>query len=207
MGYRTRDFAANVAAFANTLDLGPAVIVGHSMGSTNALRFAIDYPELTLGLVLVGSFATYRRNPAVVEFWKSAVSQLADPINPVFVREFQESTVAQRVPEAFLDTIVQESLKVPARVWRAAFEGFLEDDFAGELNRIKAPTLILWGDRDGLCSREDQEALLGAIMGSRLVVYEGAGHGLHWEEPERFAADLVAFSRVLVKGELRRTNR
>jgi pimeloyl-ACP methyl ester carboxylesterase len=199
-GYRTRDFAADVAAFADTLDLGPTVIVGHSMGSTNAMRFAIDYPELTLGLVLVGSFATYRRNPAVVEFWESVVSKLTDPIDPGFVRQFQESTLAQPVPQAFLDTIVQESLKVPARVWRAAFEGFLEDDFAGELNLIKAPTLILWGDRDGLCSRQDQEALLGAISQSRLVVYEGAGHGLHWEEPARFATDLVAFGKVLVKG-------
>ena len=71
----------------------------------------------------------------MVEFWESAVSQLVDPIDPGFVREFQESTLAQPVPQAFLDTIVQESLKVPARVWRAAFEGFLEDDFTGELNR------------------------------------------------------------------------
>ena len=199
-GSRTRDFAADVAALARTFDLGPAVIVGHSMGSTNALRFAIDYPELTLGLVLVGSFASYRRNRVVIEFWESAVSQLKDPIDWDFVREFQESTLAQPVPQAFLDTVIRESLKVPAWVWRAAFEGFLEDDFTGELNQNKAPTLILWGDRDGLCSREDQEALLRAITGSRRVVYEGAGHGLHWEEPERFAADLVAFSRVLVNG-------
>ena len=142
-GYRTRDFAADVAAFVNALDLAPAVVVGHSMGSTNALRFAIDYPELTRGLVLLGSFSTYRGNRVTMEFWESAVSWLADPIDPSFVREFQESTLAQSVPQAFLDTIVQESLKVPARIWRAAFEGFLEDDFAGELNRIKAPTLIL----------------------------------------------------------------
>lgn len=199
-GYRTRDFAADVAAFVNALDLAPAVVVGHSMGSTNALRFAIDYPELTQGLVLLGSFSTYRGNRVTMEFWESAVSRLADPIDPSFVREFQESTLAQSVPQAFLDTIVQESLKVPARIWRAAFEGFLEDDFAGELNRIKAPTLILWGDRDGLCPRGDQDALLGSINGSRLVVYKGAGHGLHWEEPERFATDLVAFSEGLVTG-------
>jgi pimeloyl-ACP methyl ester carboxylesterase len=192
-GYRTRDFAADLAAFADAVGLASAAVVGHSMGSTNAQRFAIDYPERTLGLVLAGSFATYRGNPAVVEFWESAVSPLTDPIDPGFVREFQESTLAKPVPRAFFDTAVRESLKVPARVWRAAFEGSLEDDFVDQLDQINAPTLILWGARDHYCPRRDQDALLTAIAGSRLVVYEDAGHALHWEEPERFAADLVAF--------------
>ena len=43
---------------------------------------------------------------------------------------------------------VRESLKVPARVWRATFGSFLEDDFSGELGRIKTPVLIVWGDKD-----------------------------------------------------------
>lgn len=192
-GYRTRDFAADVAEFVDILGLGPAVIVGHSMGSTNAKRFAIDYPGRTRGLVLVGAFASYRNNPAVVGFWESAVSRLTDPIAPAFAREFQESTLARPVPPALLDTVVRESLKVPARVWRAAFEGFFEDDFAAELGRIAAPTLVLWGDRDGLARRADQEVLAAGIAGSRLEIYEGTGHALHWEEPERFAAELTSF--------------
>ncbi len=198
-GYRTRDFAADVAAFTSALELGPAIIVGHSMGSTNAKRVAIDYPERTRALVLAGSFATYRNNPVLVEFWESTVSRLTDPIDPGFVREFQESTLAQPVPSAFLDTVVRESLKVPARVWRAAFAGLFEDDFAAELEKIAVPTLILWGDRDALARRADQDALLSSIAGSRLVVYHGAGHALHWEQPERFAADLASFIKNQVR--------
>jgi pimeloyl-ACP methyl ester carboxylesterase len=82
-------------------------------------------------------------------------------------------------------------------VWRAVFEGLLEDECAGELGKIEAPTLIVWGARDAFGSRREQDALLRAIAGSRLVVYESAGHALHWEEPERFAPDLVAFARSL----------
>jgi len=76
-------------------------------------------------------------------------------------------------------------------VWKAAFEGFLEDDFSEELNQIRVPTLIVWGDQDAFCSRSDQEILAQAIAGSQLLVYSGAGHALHWEEPHRFASELV----------------
>jgi pimeloyl-ACP methyl ester carboxylesterase len=159
------------------------------MGSTNALRFAIEYNTIVSELVLVGAFASYRHNPTVLEFWNSAVSELTDPINPVFVREIQKRTIAKSVPEAFLETIFRESLKFPASGWRPAFEGFLEDDFSGELGRIKASSLILWGNQD---------ILVAMIMGPQHLVYENAGHGLHWEETERFAADLVkAFVKSL----------
>jgi non-heme chloroperoxidase len=157
----------------------------------------MDHPERVLGLVLAGSFATLQGNPAIIDFWQSGVSQLMDPIDPDFVREFQESTLAQPIPPEFLDTIVQESLKVPAHVWRAAFEGFLEDDFVGEWDKIKAPTLIIWGARDTFCPRQEQDTLLRAIPSARLMVYENAGHALHWEEPERFAADLADFVKSL----------
>src|ERR671914_345453 len=150
-GYRTRDFAADVVAFMDALRLGPAVVVGSSMGSTNAQRFAIDHPERVLGLVLASSFATYRGNPMAIDLWQSGVSQLTDPIDPGFVREFQESTLAQPISPAFLDTIVQESLKVPAFVWRAGFAGFLEDGFANELDKINAPTLLVWGGAVTFC--------------------------------------------------------
>jgi pimeloyl-ACP methyl ester carboxylesterase len=197
-GYRTRDYAADVAAGVDALGLDRPVVVGHSMGATNAQRFAIDHPDRLRGLVLAASFASYRRHPTVTDLCESVVARLEDPIDPAFVREFQEGTVARPVPAAFMDTVVRESLKVPARVWRATFGGFLEDDCVADLGRIRAPTLILWGDRDTLCRREDEDTLLHAIAGSRLVVYEGVGHAIHWEEPERFAADLVAFVHTVV---------
>ncbi len=193
MGYRFHDFAADVAAFMDALHLEAAVVVGHSMGSSIAQRFAIDYPERTQGLVLVGSFASLANSPLAQGLWEEVVSEMEDPVDPEFVREFQESTLAQPVPQEFMETVVQESLKLPARVWRAVVGGTLQDDFSEELNKIKAPTLLVWGDQDGMVPRSDQKAQTAAIAGSRLVVYEGAGHGLHWEEPERFASDVVSF--------------
>lgn len=192
-GYRYHDFAADAAAFMDVLDLEAAVVVGHSLGSAIAQRFAIDHPECARGLVLAGSFASLANSPVPQGLWDEVVSEMEDPVDPGFVREFQESTLAQPVPQEFFETVVRESLKLPAGVWRATVGGSLQDDFSGELNRIEAPTLLVWGDRDGMVPRGDQDAQTAAIAGSRLVVYEGAGHAVHWEEPERFASDLVSF--------------
>lgn len=204
-GYRPSDFAADLAGFLDVLGIERAVIVGHSMGSSIARRFALDYPERTLGLVLVGSFARLAGNPAVMELSK-AVAKLRDPIDLAFVVEFQRSTLAQPVPPEFFDMVVRESLKVPARVWKAALAGLLSSDHPAELGGIRAPTLIVWGDRDAFCPRSDQNNLASAIAGSRLVVYHGAGHDPQWEQPERFATNLAAFVGEIVVGAVSRAS-
>jgi pimeloyl-ACP methyl ester carboxylesterase len=146
-----------------------------------------------LGLILAGSPLTLRDKPSVLELWDSTISKLEDPIDPRFVRGFMTTQLGRRVPQAFLKTMLRENLKVPARVWKATLKGLLEDDSSEELHKIKARTLIVWGDKDGIVPRSDQETLLEQIADSRLVVYPGAGHALYWEEPARFASDIAAF--------------
>jgi non-heme chloroperoxidase len=192
-GYHSRDFAADLAAFMDVLHLEAAVVVGGSSGGFIARRFAIDHPERTVGLVFLGSPAILRDKPGVLEMWDSTISKLKDPISPDLVREFVEGTLTRPVPRAFLEIIVQENLMVPARVWRATFEGLLDDDSLEELGKIKAPTLIVWGNQDAILPRSDQEALAAAISGSRLLVYPGAGHAFYWEDPGRVASDLASF--------------
>jgi pimeloyl-ACP methyl ester carboxylesterase len=190
-GYRVRDFAADLAAFLDTFGIERAVVVGHSMGSYVAQRFALDEPHRARGLVLLGAFSGFTHNSAVVEF-AEVVDGLEDPIEPSFAAEFQRSTLAQPIPDAYFAAIVQESLKVPARVWKAAMHGLLDVDHRPELANIQAPTLIVWGDQDAFCPRSDQD-ILATIPRSELRVYAGAGHAMHWEEPARVAADLAAF--------------
>ena len=86
--YRPHDFAADLAAFMDAVRLDAAVIVGASSGGFVARRFAIDYLQRTLGLVLLGSPATLNDKPDVLELWDSTISKLTDPIDPDFVRAF-----------------------------------------------------------------------------------------------------------------------
>ncbi|HKH73536.1 MAG TPA: alpha/beta hydrolase [Vicinamibacterales bacterium] len=193
-GYTSSHFAADLAAFLDTMRIESAVIVGHSMGSTVAQRFAIDYPSRTRALVLEGAFFPSPHNEPIREFFKT-VSAFTDPLDVTVVREFQQSTLVRPVPSDFFERIVNESLKVPARVWKAALEPYLTVDFSDRLTDVAVPTLLVWGDRDAFTARAEQDRLNRAIARSRLTVYSGTGHCPHWEEPERFAADVVAFVR------------
>jgi len=193
VGYAPHDFATDLVAFMDALDLETAVIAGGSSGGIVARRFAMDHPRRAEGLVLIGSPLTLGGKPGVLDLWDSTISKMEDPIDPDFVRTFTESQLALKVPRTFLETMIEENLKVPARVWKATFEGLLEDHSSEELNRITVPTLIIWGDKDTTIPLGDQETLLKRIRGSRLLVYPGAGHALYWEEPSHIASDIQAF--------------
>ena len=194
---RTSDFAADAAAFIETLGLRRALVVGHSMGSANAMRLAIDRPDLLHGLVLAGAFAGFRANAALAEFHREAIVPLRDPIERAFIEEWQRSTLARPIDPAYFDSIVRETMKVPARVWHDAFGALFDDAHSDGMHRIEAPALLAWGGLDSFAPRADQDTILGRVRGSRLVVYEGAGHALHWEEPARFAVDVAAFAQAI----------
>ena len=193
--YTLDNFAADVDAFMDAIGIDEATLVGHSTGALFAQRVALNYPRRISRLVLIGA-----QTPAneVILGLQEEVRALEDPVPPEFVREFQESTIYHPVPEEFLDAVVSESLKLPARVWRDYMEGSvlsIDHDYVVQLREIDVPTLILWGEQDALFPREEQERLAAAIPGSTLKVYPESGHVVHWERPEQVVRDLEAFMR------------
>jgi len=189
--YRPTDFAADAVAFLDAVDVRSAVVVGHSMGGTVAQRFAIDHPGRVSALCLVAGFHSLASSEARQQL-AEAVEQMEDPVDREFVEEFQRSTILRPVPREFFDTVVRESMKLTARAWRDVVAG-MGDDFSSELHKITAPALLIWGAQDGFVPRSDQDAQIAAIADSHLEVYEGSGHAVHWEQPERCAKDLEKF--------------
>ncbi|MBK9317149.1 MAG: alpha/beta hydrolase [Acidobacteria bacterium] len=193
-GYTMPDFAADVIAFMDTKGVRQTTLVGHSMGSFVAQQVALDAPDRIERLVLIGSAHTIR-NDLVVGF-KQEVDKLVDPVPAEFAREFQTSTVFIPLPAEFMDRVVAESLKLPARVWRQILAGLLVGDCKEQLDRIRTPTLIIWGDRDAHFSRSDQHTLAAALPNAILKIYAETGHATHWERPEQVAQDIKDFIAV-----------
>lgn len=68
-------------------------------------------------------------------FWtrsRSLGRSLQDPIAPEFVRDFTDGTFMRPLPRAFVDSMIEDAFKVPARVWRDTFAGLVPF----ELNRL-----------------------------------------------------------------------
>jgi non-heme chloroperoxidase len=193
--YTPEDFAADVDAFMDAVGIEEATLVGASTGALFAQRAALGYPRRVGRLVLIG--AQTPANEAVAGLVEE-MRALEDPVPQEFVRGFQESTIYQPVPQEFLDTVVSESLKLPARVWRDYLEQAvlsIDHDYVLELREIEAPTLMLWGKQDPLFPREEQERLAAAIPGASLRVYPETGHAVHWDRPEWVVRDLEGFMK------------
>jgi non-heme chloroperoxidase len=196
--YTPEDFAADVDAFMEALGIEEATLVGASTGALFAQRVALSYPRRVSRLVLVGAQTPANEANEVVLGLQEEVRALEDPVPPEFVRAFQEGTIHQPVPQEFLDTVVSESLKLPARVWRDYLEGAvlsIDHDYVLPLREIDVPTLMLWGEQDPLFPREEQERLAAAIPGATLKVYPETGHAVHWDRPEWVVRDLEEFMK------------
>lgn len=192
--YSHADFVADVIAFMDALSLRHVALVGHSMGSLIAHEIAVDYPGRVEKLVLMGSAPTAVGDPSTPPL-QMLVAGLSDPIDPAFVRQFEQSIFFGPVPDSFIDTATAESLKIPAAIWQKVVAGITTEDHSAKLADIRAPTLILWGDQDEIFGRADQDRLLASIPDSRLIVFPQVGHGLHVERPRRTVQDIVHFLR------------
>jgi pimeloyl-ACP methyl ester carboxylesterase len=100
-GYGTKAFAGDVISGMEKLGISEAAIVGHSLGSLVAQRIALEAPRRVSSLVLIGAFATLKGNPAAEALWRDEVAGLRDPVDPGFVRAFQQSSLAAPVAADF----------------------------------------------------------------------------------------------------------
>ena len=193
-GFSLADFADDVEAFLDAARLSSVVLLGVSSGGYVAQQVAISAPERVSGLVLVGSPRTLQGRPPFAD----QVDQLVDPVPESWVREsLAWFPLFHDVPQSYIEDRVRDGARIPAHVWRETLNGLCAAAPPTDTGTITAPTLIVWGGRDELLSREQKDDLASAIPGSLLVTYEDSGHLVLWEQPERVARDVAAFLEAL----------
>jgi len=200
-------FAVAAVAYAADGSGDSAVVVGNSLGGCMALR-AVQDPSLPLRGAIPVSPAGFD-HPAwfrIIETFPLVRALLAAPL--------PEPVVQVAVGEAYRQLAFSRPRDAPARVV-GTFAGhhrrredatrFLEigrrllPELQGcfELDRIEAPILLVWGDRDRMVTHRGSRHLVDAL-GHRddfaYELYKGCGHCPQVEMPERLAASMVAFT-------------
>jgi pimeloyl-ACP methyl ester carboxylesterase len=168
-------------ALLDRLDLQRASLIGHSIGGRIAWTFAATHPERVDRLVLVSpdGFASpgfeYGKAPKVPAFLGLMRYVLPKPLlrmnlqpayaDPKFVSDalvdrYDDLIRAPGARQALLDRMRQTVLVDPRPL----------------LASIRAPTLLVWGERDAMIPLANSAEYLKALPNARLVVLPGAGH-------------------------------
>jgi len=186
------EYARDLAALCDQLDLAAPVLVGHSLGGGTSLRAALDAPGRYAGLVLVAPVST-----TGLDFLpKGAFESLC---RPTFDQQRALALAAFRRPPAPAD--LEALLAVIARATPEHIEGAARAmrDFRcqDELARLALPTLLVSGDRDRHVPLRNHLATRQAIPRCGLQVYHDVGHVPFVETPDAFARDVARFVDTL----------
>ena len=194
--YSTRGFADDAAELLVQLDAGPAHVLGHSMGGRVAQWLALDHPERVQSLILAS--AGSGRFPGNDHAFGVPVKHAASMISHGYAGSVVLSMESSWFPREIVDRDRHLVDWVFGRFWstRPSLEDYLrhvaarQDHQTSErLSEIKAPTLVLIGDKDhhvgGTGSHFEQSRYLADhIPGAKLQIIPGAMHGLLWQEPD-----------------------
>lgn len=207
----------SVAAYANgvrdlltTLGIESATLVGHSLGGGVAMQFAYQFPERTERLVLVGAGGVGREvNPVLrlvslpgAHLMLSALRLPGMRLQvglAVRLMKLLDTDLGQDAPDILnlVDALPDETSRnafirtLRAVVdWRGQVVTMLDRCYLTE----GMPTMLLWGDRDSVVPVRHAHRAHEAMPGSRLEIFEGAGHFPFHTDPARFVSLVKQFT-------------
>jgi esterase len=195
--YGIEPLLEDLAVLAAQLELADVVLVGHSLGAAAACLLAAERPELVRVLVLEdGGPRDGSPRPRVFE--REIPATFADREE---ARAFLAATGlgGRGLADWVLDTRLQ-TLPDGRLGWHADMAGHARWAAAGgepriltlwdEVAKLRCPTLVVRGEESPLFPREVPVRMAELNPLVRWVEIPGAGHGIHYEQPEAFVAAL-----------------
>jgi pimeloyl-ACP methyl ester carboxylesterase len=181
----------------DALDLRDSVVVGISLGAWIAAAIAVKSTARMARLVLgnpVGIKVSDRETRDILDIFAMLEGEFLE-------KAFADPAAGRRDYSAITD----DELTVAARNREAAalyaWSPYMHDPkLKGRLHRIRIPTLVLWGTADRLIDQAYGRAFAAAVPDAKFVTIADAGHFPHIEQPQTFAALVLAFSDCLTAG-------
>jgi 3-oxoadipate enol-lactonase len=189
--YSIKQFSEDVFSFMKDLGIEKAVIAGHSMGGTIALRFALDHKEMVEKLILIDTGA---RTPFGKKLLVSVSKIILRISYKTFVKIYLSGyTFSKGYSKSKIEEARERVLKTPKHVVDSCFSTVKEFDVTSELGNIQVPTLIIHGSEDKQQPLSQAKYMKERIANSELVLLEGIGHATIVEAPERVGEAIEEF--------------
>jgi pimeloyl-ACP methyl ester carboxylesterase len=184
------DLAYFYLDFLETLRLDRVHLIGTSLGGWIAAELAVRDQARLASLTLVGAVGILADGTPIDDIFRMSVEEnlrrfYADPERAA--RRLGDMTKLDPGP------LVKNRTTVTRLACRPRF---YNPGLAKWLHRITVPTLLIWGDKDGLVPPEFGAAYHAAIRHSRLEVLENAGHAPFDERKDAFIATFRDFLRA-----------
>ncbi|MCZ6874453.1 MAG: alpha/beta hydrolase [bacterium] len=181
--------------FLDALGLDSAHVVGHSLGGMFAAELAALSPQRVQRLVLANTLGLWIDEQPVVDFFAMTPEQLGialwhDPNSAVAKAMMTVPEDEQAQLEAFL--LRAQHLSTAGKfLWPIPDKGLKK-----RIHRIKAQTLILWGQSDGLVPSAYAQAFQQYIPGAQVTLMPRCGHMPMYEDPEGFVEAISSFLKA-----------
>ena len=189
--YGYADFANDAALFLDAMGIAKADVIGHSLGSLAAQLLAAQHPEKVDRLVLISSTTGFGGGPGSW-LWDN-IMPLTAPIDPngQFMKDWY--TNPNPVDEDFITRERAESAAVPIHVWQGVLWATVIDDLTLVAPLVKAPILVLWGEKDQLLRPVAPGEAGEGLSRRRVRDFKEGGHNMFWEFPAKAAKVINAF--------------
>ena len=182
------DYVAFAGKFAEKLNLGTFVLMGHSFVGQVALKFAHMYPEKIEKLVLVAP-AAIRREPGQREIFIQRIAKTGG-----LALSFLPGEVLRNFARKVFARIIGRSDYLEAQgIKREIMQKVLREDLSHLFSQISTKTLLIWGENDRPVPLEDGYFMEKHIPHARLRVILQVGHRVNKEAPEKLQEIILEF--------------
>ena len=193
-------FANDTAGLMAALGIEKAHILGWSMGSFVAQELAIRYPERVNKIILYagdcGGKEAVMPSPQVLKDLTNTSGSPEERGMRLFNLLFPKDWLSKQ-PAFYKWFPIPKETSLPENIERQAQAIATWPGACDRLGSIKSPALVVTGTEDVIAPPENAFILAQKINGSWLVQFEGAGHGLMYQYPDRLAkivADFIELS-------------
>lgn len=198
-GYDFNRLSDDVRCVIDTLKLHDIILAGHSNGGAIAVRYMARHKGYGISkLVLIAAVAPslIKRPGFPYGLDKETVVQLINGTyadRPKMLEGFGDIFFFQHITQPFSNWFFQLGLQAAGWSTAAIANTWINEVLFSDLETINVPTLIIHGIHDKIVPFELGEIQNKSIKNSKLIPFNYSGHGVFYDEKDKFNEELVKF--------------